>query len=84
MTRLKVWYDFCEFTKKFKEFSENEIVEFVQSVGTNSNKMTSILYPLAEIYSMKFKTNFWTEYPNIFETFLKIQDPPKIVKNCDT
>ena len=83
MTRLKVWYDFCEFTKKFTDFDKKEIVEFIQNAGNQSNKMTCLLYPFAEIYSMKFKKNFWTEYPNVFETFLKLQDPPKIMKNCD-
>ena len=69
--RLEVWKEFCNFTKKSENFDEKNIIDFMQSETTKSQKMKNWLYPLAEAYTLKFDKDFWFEYPNVFRSLLK-------------
>ena len=69
--RSEVWKEFCNFTKKSEDFDEQNIIDFMQSETTKSQRMTKWLYPLAEAYTLKFDKDFWFEYPNVFRSLLK-------------
>ena len=70
LRRLEVWQEFCNFTKKSEDFNEKHIIDFMQSEKTKSKKLTNWLYPLAEAYTLKFKKDFWLQFPNVFTTIL--------------
>ena len=70
MRRQEVWQEFCNFTKKSEDFNEKHIIGFMQSESAKPQRMTNWLYPLAEAYTLKFKKDFWLQFPNVFTTIL--------------
>ena len=68
--RLEVWKEFCNFTKNSEDINEKHVIDFMKSEKTEHQRMTHWLYPLAEAYTLKFKKDFWLQFPNVFTTIL--------------